>query len=75
MPELKVSPSVMITVNGESVKIREGETLLELLEAQGFRLGVIAVEHNGKVIKRDAYGTITLQQGDKLEVVSFVGGG
>ena len=65
----------MITINGKPQDIREGVSLLELLEDQGFRLGVIAVEYNGKVIKKDAYSEIQLHNGDKLEVVSFVGGG
>lgn len=65
----------MITVNGETTDIREGETLLELLETQGYRLGVIAVEYNGMILKKEDYGITVLQEGDKIEVVSFVGGG
>ena len=65
----------MITVNGENHGIRGGETVLELLEAQGYRLEIIAVEYNGVILKKDEYGTTVLQDGDKLEVVSFVGGG
>ena len=65
----------MITVNGETLDIREGATVLELLEAQGYRLGIIAVEYNGMILKKEDYGTTVLQKGDKLEVVSFVGGG
>lgn len=65
----------MITVNGKQVESREGETLLELLEEQGFRLAVIAVECNGVILRREAYGETLLHAGDKIEVVSFVGGG
>ena len=65
----------MITVNGEKLDIRGGETLLELLETQGYRIEVIAVEYNGIILKKEDYGTTMLQDGDKLEVVSFVGGG
>ena len=65
----------MITVNGEAQETQPGETLLALLEKRGYRLGVIAVEYNGQVLSKDAYGTILLKDGDKLEVVSFVGGG
>ena len=65
----------MITVNGETLAIREGETLLQLLESQGYRLGVIAVEYNGRILQKDAYADTLLRDGDKLEVVSFVGGG
>lgn len=55
--------------------IQAGQTLLELLEAQGYRLEVIAVEYNGAILNKAAYGSTVLQEGDKLEVVSFVGGG
>ena len=65
----------MITVNGEMLDIREGATVLELLEEQGYRLGIIAVEYNGMILKKEDYGVTVLQEGDKLEVVSFVGGG
>ena len=64
-----------ITVNGKPLSIREGETLPELLKAQGYRAEVIAVEYNGQALKKTAYTGTTLQDGDKLEVVSFVGGG
>lgn len=65
----------MIIINGEKHVIRAGETLLELLEEQGYRLEVIAVEYNGSILKKDDYATTTLQDGDRIEVVSFVGGG
>ena len=65
----------MIIINGEKHVIRAGETLLELLEEQGYRLEVIAVEHNGKVLRKDDYATTLLHDGDRLEIVSFVGGG
>lgn len=64
-----------ITVNGQPLSIREGETLPELLKAQGYRLDVIAIEYNGQVLKKEAYVGTVLRAGDKLEVVSFVGGG
>ena len=65
----------MITVNGEPQDIRAGETLQELLEARGYRIGIIAVEYNGLILKKEDYAATVLQPGDKLEVVSFVGGG
>lgn len=65
----------MITVNGKSLDVCAGITLQELLDAQGYRLDVIAVEYNGRITPKDAYADTVLQEGDKLEVVSFVGGG
>lgn len=65
----------MITVNGKAISAGAGRTLLDLLEEQGYRLDVIAVEYNGSILKKEAYGSTLLQAGDKIEVVSFVGGG
>lgn len=65
----------MITVNGQALDIRAGANLLDLLHAQGYRLEVIAVEYNGHILKKEDYSATTLCDGDKLEVVSFVGGG
>lgn len=65
----------MITVNGKPLSIPDGEPLLSLLESRGYRIGVIAVELNGQVLSRESYGATLLRDGDRLEVVSFVGGG
>ena len=65
----------MISVNGKTLSIRENASLLDVLIAQGYRLEVIAVELNGAIINKEAYGATLLHEGDKLEVVSFVGGG
>lgn len=65
----------MVTVNGQAYETREGETVQELLEELGYRVGVVAVEYNGEVLRREAYGAACLKAGDRLEVVCFVGGG
>ena len=65
----------MIIINGEKHVIRAGETLLELLEEQRYRLDVSAVEYNGGILSKAAYATTTLHDGDRIEMVSFVGGG
>ena len=41
----------------------------------GFRRDRIAVEINGEIIKKSDYDKTVLNDGDKIEVVSFVGGG
>jgi sulfur carrier protein len=47
-------------------------TLIEALELKGDR---IAVEHNGEIAARTSWPDIAIQNGDKLEIVHFVGGG
>lgn len=65
----------MITVNGETLHVREGATVQELIQTQGYRQDVIAVEYNGRILGKNTYATTLLRSGDKLEIVSFVGGG
>ena len=62
----------MIYVNGKETK--NCKSLSVLLENSGFRRDRIAVEINGEIIKKSDYKTV-LDDGDKIEVVSFVGGG
>lgn len=63
----------MICLNGEEMK--GYNNLNELLEDNGYRKDRIAVEVNGKIIKKSDYNTTVINDGDEIEVVSFVGGG
>lgn len=63
----------MIILNGESCE--KTDTLLALLSEKNYRTDRIAVEINGVIIKKADYEKTTLNDGDKIEVVSFVGGG
>lgn len=65
----------MITVNGKEENLENAVTLLEFLEQRQYRLERIAVEKNGEIIPKRMYAQTNVEQGDKLEVVSFVGGG
>ncbi|MCI7814683.1 MAG: sulfur carrier protein ThiS [Lachnospiraceae bacterium] len=65
----------MITVNGKEEYLEKSITLLEFLEQRQYRPERIAVEKNGEIIPKKMYAQTQVEQGDKLEVVSFVGGG
>lgn len=64
----------MVQINGEATDAC-GQTLAEYLAHAGYRTERIAVECNGEIVPRDSYGERVLEDGDVLEVVSFVGGG
>ena len=64
----------MVKVNGEPKDI-EGKTLAEYLATTNYDVKRIAVERNGDIVPKAQYGETVLQDGDSLEVVSFVGGG
>ena len=63
----------MINVNGKETE--NWKSLSVLLENGAFRRDRIAVEINGEIIKNSDYDKTVLNDGDKIEVVSFVGGG
>ncbi len=64
-----------LLVNGEDVTLPQGATVRSLLEALALGSGPVAVERNGEVVPRALHATTTLDEGDKVEVVHFVGGG
>lgn len=49
--------------------------LLELLKQEGFQRERIAVELNGEILPKSQYDTTVIREEDRLEIVSFVGGG
>lgn len=64
-----------LTVNGEIRVAREGEPLDAFLSGLGLAPEKVAVERNGQIVPRSAYAATPLSEGDKLEIVEFVGGG
>jgi len=65
----------MIKVNGKSNEEAKGRILTDFLESEGYSMARIAVECNGEIIPKAAYGQKVLKEGDCLEIVNFVGGG
>jgi thiamine biosynthesis protein ThiS len=66
---------IAVTVNGESVPLPTGSTIADLLRALSLEPSRVAVEHNLRVVPRAEHGAVRLNHGDRLEVVTFVGGG
>ena len=64
----------MVKVNGMELDIA-GKTVAEYLATTKYDPRRIAVERNGEIVFKSRYGEIVLEDGDSLEVVSFVGGG
>ena len=62
-------------INGQEYALTKVMSLQELLEEQGYRSNLVAVELNGAIVKRSEYCSTILTAEDKLEIVSFVGGG
>ena len=64
----------MVKVNGTELNIA-GKTIAEYHATTSYYIKRIAVERNGDIVPKAQYGETVLQDGDSLEVVSFVGGG
>jgi sulfur carrier protein len=63
-----------VRINGEETPF-EGGTVSSCLASLGYDLSRTAVLLNGKVVPRKELGSRELEDGDVLEIVSFVGGG
>ena len=66
---------MQVHVNGESKELTEGTLLSELLTQLDLPVQRIAVEYNRQVVRRVDWETIALREGDRVEIVHFVGGG
>lgn len=64
----------MIKINGVSEDCAD-VLLSDYLERTTYDLTRIAVERNGEIVPKASYSSTVLEDGDSLEVVSFVGGG
>jgi sulfur carrier protein len=64
-----------IVVNGETREFDKEITLQEILKKLSLEGKVMAAAVNMNIIKQDAWGSCIIHEGDKLELLDFVGGG
>ena len=64
-----------LQVNGEERDLPAALTLSALLEQLGMRADRVAVELNREIVARERWPATELREGDRLEIVHFVGGG
>ena len=64
-----------LQINGDEKQFADGLTLAGLIEQLGMKSDRVAVEVNREIVPRAAWAETRLQDGDKLEIVHFVGGG
>lgn len=62
-------------INGEQKEFREDITLAEVLTALCLEGKVMAAAVNMQIVKQDMWQNHSLKEGDKLELLDFVGGG
>jgi sulfur carrier protein len=64
-----------ITCNGEKKEIPPATTLMSFIRDMDLNPDTVVAECDGNIIKRDAYDSLVLQEGNVLELIRFVGGG
>ena len=64
-----------LKINGTETELKEGLTVTGLLNTLKIDPGRVAVEVNLKIVKKCDYDKHTLNNGDEVEIVNFVGGG
>ena len=64
-----------IKVNGDDREVTGGVTLARLLQELNMEPRTLAIEHNGEFLENDRLAGTVLNEGDRLEIAHFVGGG
>ena len=64
-----------IQVNGEASMARDGATIADLLRELQVRPDRVAVELNLEILDRQEFDRRGLREGDRIEIISFMGGG
>jgi len=64
-----------VVVNGEPKECPSGGSLAALIDQLGLKGDRIAVELNREIAPRSRWSDISLREGDRIEIVHFVGGG
>jgi thiamine biosynthesis protein ThiS len=64
-----------LLVNGEEREVEPSTTVKQLLVSLGLGDTLVAVERNEQVVPRANHESTSLEEGDRVEVVHFVGGG
>ena len=71
---------MMLVLNGEAhafdrAEAAEGATLAALVADLGLDVRKVAVERNLEIVPRSLYARTPLAEGDRIEIVHFIGGG
>ena len=65
----------MITINGKQIQLKAEMSVADYLEQNNYQINRIAVEMNEEILPKYSYSETMLKDGDRLEIVTFVGGG
>ena len=66
---------MILKVNGKEETIQGLTNLIDLVNHKGFNPERIVIERNFEIVPKEKWQDVSLEEGDNIEVVSFVGGG
>ena len=66
---------MQLTINGEARQYDALATLSHLIDALGLDPRKVAIERNLEIVPRSTYAATPLADGDRIEIVHFIGGG
>jgi sulfur carrier protein len=67
--------TISIHVNGDASEARSGSSVAELVASRGLTPQQVAVELNKEIVPRTKHAETVLNAGDRIEIVTMVGGG
>jgi len=66
---------MIVQINGEKQQVEEKINLRDLAQNSPLPLEMIVIEHNFRIVPKEEWGKIILQENDLIEILSFLGGG
>ncbi len=66
---------LQITLNGETTTLDGARTVQDLVQQLGLDIRKVAIERNLAIVPRDRFAATPIQDGDRIEIVGFIGGG
>lgn len=66
---------IEVKINGKEETVEKGSTILSILQTKDVRPEMVAVELNGDLLSKEAYGEQPLAQGDIVEFLHYMAGG
>ena len=72
---MKKIKKIKIKLNGKNKTIEDGYSLNELINDLNIPIKKVAIELNQEIIDKKKLKNIKIQNGDKIEIVHFIGGG
>ena len=64
-----------ITLNGEKITLETGSNIVNLIDKLDLNADKLAIERNLEIVPKSKFAMTIIEEGDKLEIVHFIGGG